>query len=47
MKSKERENYYSALERANAIADMERRKDEALKDPDALEEKLRAAIDEI
>ena len=47
MKSKERENYNSALECANAIADMEKRKDEALKDPNALEEKLRGAIDEI
>ncbi len=35
------------LGRANAIADMERRKDEALKDPDTLEERLRAAIDKI
>ena len=33
------------LRRADAIADMEKRKDEALKDPDALEGKLRAAID--
>jgi citrate lyase subunit beta/citryl-CoA lyase len=35
------------LGRADAIAEMERRKDEALKDPEALEEKLRAAIDKI
>ena len=35
------------LGRADAIADMERRKNEALKDPDAFEKKLRAAIDEI
>jgi citrate lyase subunit beta/citryl-CoA lyase len=35
------------LARADAIADMDRRKDEALKDPYSLEEKLRAAIDEI
>jgi hypothetical protein len=34
------------LERADAIAGMQRRKDEALKDPDSLEERLRAAIDE-
>lgn len=32
------------LERANAIADVERRKNKVLKDPDALEEKLRASI---
>jgi len=32
------------LERVSAIADMERRKNEALKDPDAVEEKLRASI---
>jgi citrate lyase subunit beta/citryl-CoA lyase len=35
------------LARADAIADIYRRKDEALKDPYSLEEKLRAAIDEI
>ncbi len=35
------------LKRADAIAAMDRRKNEALKDPDALEERLRAAIDEI
>ncbi|MCW3979491.1 MAG: CoA ester lyase, partial [Candidatus Bathyarchaeota archaeon] len=35
------------LWRANAIAEMERRKDEAQKDPDALEVRLRAAIDRI
>jgi len=35
------------LTRADAIADRDRRKDEALKNPDSLEEKLRAAIDEI
>ena len=35
------------LVRADAIADMDRGKDEALKDPASLEEKLRAAIDEI
>jgi len=35
------------LGRADAIAEMERRKKEALADPDALEERLRAAIDKI
>lgn len=35
------------LTRADAIADVDRRKDEALRDPNSLEEKLRAAIDEI
>jgi hypothetical protein len=35
------------LTRADAIADMDGRKEEALRDPDSLEEKLRAAIDEI
>jgi citrate lyase subunit beta/citryl-CoA lyase len=35
------------LTRADAIADMDRRKEEALRDPNSLEEKLRAAIDEI
>ena len=35
------------LKRADAIADMDGRKNEALKDPDSLEEKLRAAIDAI
>ncbi len=35
------------LKRADAIAAMDRRKNEALKDPDALEERLRAAIVEI
>ena len=35
------------LKRTDAIAEMERRKNEALKDPDALEEKLRAAIEKI
>jgi len=35
------------LDRANSIADMDMRKNEALKDSDALEEKLRAAIEEI
>jgi citrate lyase subunit beta/citryl-CoA lyase len=35
------------LGRADAIAEMERRKKEALADPDALEEKLMAAIDKI
>lgn len=35
------------LKRADAIADMDGRKNEALKDPDLLEEKLRAAIDAI
>jgi citrate lyase subunit beta/citryl-CoA lyase len=34
------------LERADAIADIQRRKDEALQDPDSMEERLRAAIDE-
>jgi citrate lyase subunit beta/citryl-CoA lyase len=34
------------LERADAIADLQRRKDEALQDPDSMEERLRAAIDE-
>lgn len=33
------------IERANAIAEMNRKKNEALKDPDALEDKIRAAID--
>jgi len=35
------------LERARAIAVMDSKKKKALKDPDALEERLRAAIDEI
>jgi citrate lyase subunit beta/citryl-CoA lyase len=35
------------LTRADAIANIERRKEEALRDPDSLEEKLRATIDEI
>ena len=35
------------LERARAIAVMDSKKKEALKDPDALEERLRTAIDEI
>jgi citrate lyase subunit beta/citryl-CoA lyase len=34
------------LERVDAIADMQRRKDEALQDADSLEERLKAAIDE-
>jgi citrate lyase subunit beta/citryl-CoA lyase len=34
------------LARAKAIAGMERRKDEALKDPDAIEDRLRAAIED-
>ena len=35
------------LRRAEAIADMDRRKEKASKDPDSLEERLRAAINEI
>jgi citrate lyase subunit beta/citryl-CoA lyase len=35
------------LTRADAIANMDRRKNEALEYPDSLEEKLRAAIDEV
>jgi citrate lyase subunit beta/citryl-CoA lyase len=34
------------LDRADAIAAMDRRKEEAMKDPDSLEERLRAAIAE-
>ena len=34
------------LDRADAIAEMNRRKEEALKDPDSVEERLRAAIEE-
>jgi hypothetical protein len=35
------------LTRADAVADMDGRKEEALRDSDSLEERLRAAIDEI
>jgi len=35
------------LDRADAIAEMDRRKKEALRDPDSVEERLRAAIEEI
>ena len=35
------------LERADAIAEMDRRKEEAMKDPDSVEERLRAAIENI
>ncbi|MCK4581764.1 hypothetical protein KAU18_00480, partial [Candidatus Bathyarchaeota archaeon] len=34
------------LERADAIAEIDRRKSEALRDPDSVEERLRAAIEE-
>ena len=34
------------LERADAISEMDRRKSEAIRDPDSVEERLRAAIEE-
>ena len=34
------------LDRADAIAEMDRRRSEALRDPDSVEERLRATIEE-
>jgi len=35
------------LDRADAVAVMDRREEEAFRDPDSVEERLRAAIEEI